>query len=120
MATSSTTIPVDGRTNKTLSLPFTYCNPCSPSMAARLSGSGRISRRCSNVSDACLLEVRRVGSRRGLVGHYRLVDLLTLLRIERQRPSHHRHVVQQIVPVGEFGRHGLPPLGPRPAPPSQL
>src|SRR5262249_39430204 len=29
-----------------------------------------------------------------------------------------RHVVQQIVPVGEFGRHGLPPLGPRPAPPS--
>src|SRR5262249_50077046 len=69
---------------------------------------------------ACRLEVRRVGSRRRLVGHYRLVDLLTPLRIERQRPSHHLHVVQQIVPVGEFGRHGLPPLGPRPAPPSQL
>ena len=40
---SSTTIPVDGRTNITLSFPFTYFNPCSPSIAARLSGSGRIS-----------------------------------------------------------------------------
>ena len=36
IVTSSTTIPVDGRTNRTLSLPFTYFNPCSPPMAARL------------------------------------------------------------------------------------
>jgi hypothetical protein len=37
IVTSSTAIPVDGRTNRPLFLPLTYFNPCSPSMAARLS-----------------------------------------------------------------------------------
>src|SRR5215469_9199317 len=48
IVTSSTTVPVDGRTNRTLSLPLTYCKPLSPSMVARLSGNGCISCRCSN------------------------------------------------------------------------
>jgi hypothetical protein len=48
--TSSTTIPFGGRTNRTLSLPFTYCSPCSPSISVTAPGSGCRSSVCSNDS----------------------------------------------------------------------
>src|SRR4029077_15224312 len=50
-AISSTTIPFGARTNRTLSLPFTYCSPCSPSISATAPGSGCRSSVCSNDSE---------------------------------------------------------------------
>lgn len=103
MATSSTTIPVDGRTNRILSLPFTYFNPCSPSMAARL--SGRFNKqlpKARSVSDA-----PQLNSAAAAASVQRVRDLWKQVFVSKKqdRPE------QSCYPIpsnsGSFGQRGL-------------
>lgn len=103
MATSSTTIPVDGRTNRILSLPFTYFNPCSPSMAARLSGwFNKQLPKARSVSDA-----PQLNSAAAAASVQRVRDLWKQVFVSKKqdRPE------QSCYPIpsnsGSFGQRGL-------------
>ena len=100
---ASTTIPVDGRTNRILSLPFTYFNPCSPSMAARLSGwFNKQLPKARSVSDAPQLNSAAAAAS---VQHVR--DLWNRFLSPKSKIAPSRVATQSRLTLGSFGQRGL-------------